>query len=99
MAWNYVELIHTSYEEFAQYIPSDYLWTALETSVKSQNIYSTDLPQRMALFVGNEVWGIRQELLDRCPLHVNIPMTGPATSMNVSPATAVALFEWQRRVL
>lgn len=99
MAWNYVELIHTSYEEFAQYIPSDYLWTALETSAKSQNIYSTDLPQRMALFVGNEVWGIRQELLDRCPLHVNIPMTGPATSMNVSHATAVALFEWQRRVL
>lgn len=97
MAWDYVELVHATDDNFAQFLPDDYLWTALETSDKSVGIYSAALPQKMALFVGNEVYGIRQELLDRCPLHVNIPMCGPATSMNVSHATAVALFEWLRQ--
>ena len=97
MAWNYVELVHATKENYAEFIPEGYSLVALETSSISQNIYKAELPRKMALVVGNEVDGIRMELLSDCPLHVNIPMTGPATSMNVSHATCVALFEWVRR--
>ena len=99
MAWEYVELIHCTPDDYRQYIPADYQLVALETSPKSVNIFQNELPRRMALVVGSEVHGIRQALLDECPLHVHIPMTGNATSMNVSHATAVALFEWSRRFL
>lgn len=99
MAWDYVELIHTSPESLYQYLPSDYELVALETSPRSVNIFQWHLPRKMALVVGNEMHGVRQSLLDECNIHVNIPMTGPATSMNVSHATAVAIFEWQRQTL
>ena len=98
MAWDYVELIYATKENFTDYIPQGYELVALETSTISKNIYTTDLPREMALVVGNEQDGISRELLDKCALHVHIPMTGPATSMNVSHATGVALFEWVRRV-
>lgn len=97
MAWDYVELIRTTPNNFKQYIPENYEMVALETSSISRNIYKTDLPRKMALVVGNEMHGVRMDLLTQCPIHVNIPMTGPATSMNVSHATCVALFEWVRR--
>ena len=90
MAWDYVELVRTDYDAFDRYIPADYQWVALETTPSSQSVFAARLPQRMALVAGSEV-------LDRCALHVHIPMTGPATSMNVSHATSVALFEWVRR--
>ncbi len=99
MAWDYVRLVHCSPSEVFENIPEDYSLVALETSPESRMIYEVQLPEKMALVVGNEMHGIRQELLDRCGLHVNIPMTGAATSMNVSHATAVALFEWQRQNL
>ncbi len=97
MAWDYVELVRTDYDAFDRYIPADYQWVALETTPSSQSVFAARLPQRMALVAGSEVLGVRPELLDRCALHVHIPMTGPATSMNVSHATSVALFEWVRR--
>lgn len=97
MAWDYVELIHATAENYTEFIPSDYQLVALETSSISKNIFQTQLPRKMALVVGNEIHGVRMELLEQCPQHVNIPMTGPATSMNVSHATCVALFEWVRQ--
>ena len=97
MAWDYVELIHATAENYKQFIPTDYQWVALETSSKSQNIYTTPLPVKMAVFLGNEIRGIQPEILSQCPTHIHIPMTGEATSMNVSHAASVCLFEWLRQ--
>lgn len=97
MAWDYVSLIRATPDNFLQFIPSDYELVALETSSISQNIYKASLPKKMALVVGNEMHGVRMDLLEKSKLHVNIPMSGPATSMNVSHAACVALFEWVRR--
>ncbi len=80
-------------------IPSDYQWLAVETSSDSKNIYQTKLPGKVALFVGNEVVGIESKILDKCHQIVHIPLLGNNTSMNVSHALAVALFEWQRQIL
>lgn len=60
-------------------IPEKYRWIALETAESSHNIFKTDLPSNMALFVGNEKGGISPELLARCHQIVHIPMTGNCT--------------------
>ncbi len=97
MAWDYVELIHTDADHFRVHIPDQYQWVALETSIKSQNIFRTKLPDKMAVFLGNEIRGIQPAILSECATHIHIPMTGEATSMNVSHAAATCLFEWLRQ--
>lgn len=99
MAWDYVELIRITKEELDNHIPADFTLIAIETSSTSSNLYKTILPKKSVFILGNEMHGIRQELLDKCPIHVHIPMTGPATSMNVSHAASVVFFEWVRQWL
>jgi tRNA G18 (ribose-2'-O)-methylase SpoU len=97
-SYNSVKWSFCKESELKLKIPSDYKWIAVETSSDSQNIFKTNLPNKVALFVGNEVAGIDSEILDKCEI-VHIPMLGNNTSMNVSHALAVALFEWQRQTL
>ena len=80
-------------------IPPDYTWVAVETTSDSKSIYATQLPEKIALFVGNEISGIDSDTLTRCREIVHIPLAGNNTSMNVSHALAVALLEWQRQQL
>ena len=80
-------------------IPEDYKWIAIETTSDSQNIYKTKLPSKTAFFVGNEIHGIDSGILTQCNKIVHIPLFGNNTSMNVSHALAVALFEWQRQII
>lgn len=79
-------------------IPENYKWIAIETTSDSQNIYKTKLPQKAAFIVGNEIKGTSSEILNKCDKIVHIPMFGKNTSMNVSHALAVALYEWQRQI-
>jgi tRNA (guanosine-2'-O-)-methyltransferase len=50
-----------------------------------------------ALLVGNEDFGVSPEALAAADGRVNIPMEGMGTSLNVSVATALLLFEAQRQ--
>lgn len=84
-------------EELESRIPSDYKWIGIETSSDSKSIYQVKLPNKVALIVGNEISGIDTKLLNKCHKIVHIPLLGNNTSMNVSHALAVALFEWQRQ--
>ncbi len=84
-------------EELKSRIPSDYEWIAIETSSDSVNIFKTELPQKAAFIVGNEISGVDNELLDKCDKIVHIPLNGNNKSLNVSHSLAIALFEWQRQ--
>lgn len=84
--------------ELEQKIPSGYEYVAIETSSDSDNIYQIKLPEKIVLIVGNEIHGINSRFLDKCQKIVHIPLIGNNTSMNVSHALAVALFEWQRQI-
>jgi TrmH family RNA methyltransferase len=61
------------------------------------NIWETEWPQRLALVMGNEAWGITEDEGVIFDGMVRIPIKGEAESLNVSSATAVLLYEIERR--
>lgn len=85
---NYSELIHQ--------IKESYSLLAIETSQHSQSIFNFIFPENCAFVLGNEVTGIRPEILQKCDNQLHIPIPGAISSLNVTHALAVALFEWLR---
>jgi RNA methyltransferase, TrmH family len=47
--------------------------------------------------VGSEREGLPEQVLVRCDVAATIPTSGPAESLNVAAAGAIALYEWSRR--
>lgn len=92
--WKFCKL-----SELEDEIPVDYYKIAIETSSDSLSIYKTELPKKIAFIIGNEISGIANDLLDKCNKIVHIPVFGKNTSLNVSHALAISVFEWQKRVL
>ena len=70
---------------------------AIELTTGSRSIFANALPERCALMMGSERYGIPAPLLAKCQQAVHIPMYGVNGSMNVTHALAVALFEWRRQ--
>jgi len=92
-AWKIIEP-----KELAQHIPPGYEIVALETEATAQNIYNTQLPDKMAILVGNELFGIDPKLMAMAQHKVFIPLPGEIYSLNVTHALSVGLFEWYRQI-
>ena len=56
-----------------------------------------DLTSRVALVLGNEAWGLPDEMGDLVDVTVGIPMPGPVESLNVGIAGSILLFEAVRQ--
>ncbi len=66
---------------------------ALELSERAEDIFAAkDFGENIALILGNEVEGVSAEILNLCDRHLEIPMHGQKTSLNVSVAAGIALF-------
>ena len=61
------------------------------------SIYDVNLTGSIAIVAGSEGKGIRQLIKKTCDQIVSIPMSGNVVSLNVSVATAIALFESKRQ--
>ncbi|HLI44763.1 MAG TPA: RNA methyltransferase [Acidimicrobiales bacterium] len=71
--------------------------TAVTTSEDAARSYdAVDYPRPLALVFGSEGEGLAPEVLGRGSLAVRIPMVGGASSLNLSVAVGVMLFEVQR---
>jgi 23S rRNA (guanosine2251-2'-O)-methyltransferase len=57
----------------------------------------TDYASPTVLVLGGEGQGLHQQVKKHCDVLVRIPMAGRISSLNVSVAAGVVLFEWRRR--
>ncbi len=76
------------------------IWV-IGTAVSAQHtIYEEDLTLPIALVMGSEARGLRQNTHKYCDKLVNIPMAGVVESLNVSVAAGICLYEaWRQRRL
>ncbi len=84
-------------DQLSTFIPADYQIIAIETSEKAESIFEFKFPEKTAFLVGNERYGIRPEILTQADHVVYIPVPGTVSSLNVTHALSVALFEWLRQ--
>lgn len=73
------------------------VWIVGTAGEVAESIYSTDLSGPVALVMGAEGRGIRRLTRENCDCLINIPMAGDVSSLNVSVATGIALFEVVRQ--
>ncbi|MDP0589387.1 MAG: 23S rRNA (guanosine(2251)-2'-O)-methyltransferase RlmB [Candidatus Endonucleobacter bathymodioli] len=73
------------------------IWLTGTTDECSDTIYQTDLNVPIALLMGAEGKGLRRLTREHCDTLACIPMTGKVSSLNVSVATGVCLFEAVRQ--
>jgi len=68
-----------------------------DASPESASVYETDLSGSIAVVLGAEGRGLRQKTRSLCDFLVEIPMAGSVSSLNVSVATGILLYEAVRQ--
>src|SRR5579872_5867000 len=76
---------------------SGYQLAAVETSAHAVDLYEWQPRFPVCVAFGNEVEGLRPELLQMADAHVRIPMMGSKESLNVATAGGVVLYELLRK--
>jgi tRNA G18 (ribose-2'-O)-methylase SpoU len=76
---------------------SGYEIAAVETSPSAIELYEWEPKFPICVAFGNEVQGLRKELLELADTHVRIPMLGKKNSLNVATAGGVVLYELLRK--
>ncbi|MFJ4197610.1 23S rRNA (guanosine(2251)-2'-O)-methyltransferase RlmB [Pseudomonas sp. NPDC089534] len=73
------------------------LWIVGTAGEAETSLYDQDLTGPTILIMGAEGKGMRRLTREHCDYLVNLPMAGSVSSLNVSVATGVCLFEAQRQ--
>lgn len=66
---------------------------ATHLNAEAKSIHETDFTQSCALVFGNEKKGVSNELLAQCDGNLLIPQVGMISSLNISVACAVTIYE------
>ena len=61
------------------------------------SLYDTDFAGPVAIVMGREHEGLKQNVMERCSRLVHLPMRGSVSSLNVSVATGICLYEALRQ--
>lgn len=70
---------------------------AIETSLNATDLFEWQPRFPVCVVFGNEVEGLRPELLEMADTHVRIPMLGQKNSLNVATAGGIVLYELLRK--
>jgi 23S rRNA (guanosine2251-2'-O)-methyltransferase len=73
------------------------LWVVGTTGEAETVLYDQDLRLPVVIVMGAEGPGMRRLTTDACDFLVKLPMAGDVSSLNVSVATGVCLFEAVRQ--
>jgi len=75
------------------------VWLYGTAGESEKSLYDSDLTMSMALVMGAEGGGLRRLTREQCDFLVRLPMAGSVSSLNVSVATGICLFEAVRQRL
>jgi 23S rRNA (guanosine2251-2'-O)-methyltransferase len=67
------------------------------TDKATESLYDTDLDRPLVLVMGREESGLGKGVLSRCDALVSLPMQGEVSSLNVSVAAGICLYEVLRQ--
>ena len=73
------------------------IWIVGTAGEAEQSVYQQDLRGPVALVMGAEGTGMRRLTREHCDFLANLPMAGEVSSVNVSVATGICLFEAVRQ--
>jgi 23S rRNA (guanosine2251-2'-O)-methyltransferase len=73
------------------------IWCYGAADEAEQSLYDVELPNSVAWVLGAEGSGMRRLTRERCDELVKIPMLGSVSSLNVSVATGVVMYETVRQ--
>ena len=90
-------LIVTNLARCLRRMKEEGVWLVGSSEHADQSLYAAELSGPMALVMGNEEKGMRRLTSELCDFRVRIPMHGSVSSLNVSVATGVCLFEMNRQ--
>lgn len=78
-----------------QFILKEYYLIALEITAKSEELsqFAINTKQPIVIILGDENFGVSDEILSKSDAVVHINMFGNNSSMNVVQATSIALYE------
>lgn len=72
-------------------------WVYGADDSSDMSLYDCQFPNRVAIILGEEGEGLRRLTRESCDQLLSIPMKGSVSSLNVSVATGVMLYEVQRQ--
>lgn len=72
-------------------------WAAAFDADAPRTLWDADLDGKVALVIGGEGRGIRRLVREQCDMLLQIPISGPISSLNASVSAAIALAECARR--
>jgi len=90
-------LIVTNLARVLRQLKDKGVWLLGTSDQAEQSLYEAGLTGAMALVLGSEEKGMRRLTSELCDFLVRIPMHGSVSSLNVSVATGVCLFEMKRQ--
>lgn len=80
-----------------RFLQEENIWIVGTAGEADHTLYQSKLTGPMALVMGAEGEGMRRLTREHCDELISIPMAGTVSSLNVSVATGVCLFEAMRQ--
>jgi len=93
-----VELVSvTNLARFLEKLKQHGFWIVGADDQAEKSIYDQDFKGEIAVVLGSEGEGLRRLTKEKCDFLISIPMSGDLSSLNVSVAAGVVLFEAVRQ--
>jgi 23S rRNA (guanosine2251-2'-O)-methyltransferase len=89
----------TNLSRFLKALKAQNVWLYGTAGEAEKSLYDNDLSGSMALVMGAEGAGLRRLTREQCDFLIKLPMAGSVSSLNVSVATGICLFEVVRQRL
>ncbi len=87
----------TNLARFLKQLKQEFVWIVGTAGEATTDVYDNQFAAKTAIVMGAEGSGMRRLTREHCDQLIKIPMAGSVSSLNVSVATGVCLFEYVRQ--